>query len=71
MCKNSSARYHQENKKRIRKKACERYQNLSTGEKEKGQQYIVNGTNIYKEMKNKRFVAYRKKYYKIRKNALL
>ena len=29
MCKNSSAKYYQENKERLQKKARERYQNIS------------------------------------------
>ena len=39
MPKNSSAKYYQENKERLQKKACERYQILSKEEKEKKQQY--------------------------------
>ena len=33
MSKNLSAKYYQENKERLQKKACERYQNLSKKEK--------------------------------------
>ena len=41
MSKNLSAKYYQENKKdyKIKKKACERYQNLS--EEEKGKKAII------------------------------
>ena len=39
MSKNLSAKYYQENKERLQKKARERYQNLSKKEKEKKQQY--------------------------------
>ena len=35
MSKNLSAKYYQENKERLRKKACERCQNFSKEEKEK------------------------------------
>ena len=35
MTKNLSAKYYQENKERLLKKACERYQNLSKEEKQK------------------------------------
>ena len=35
MSKNLSAKYYQENKEILQKKACERYQNLSKEEKEK------------------------------------
>ena len=39
MSKNLSTNYYQENKKRLQKKARERYQNLSKEKKEKKQQY--------------------------------
>ena len=35
MSKTLSGKYHQENKERLQKKACERYQSLSKEEKEK------------------------------------
>ena len=35
MSENSLAKYYQENKERLQKKACERYQSLSNEEKEK------------------------------------
>ena len=35
MSKNLSAKYYQEHKKKLQKKACERYQNLSEEEKGK------------------------------------
>ena len=35
MTKNLSAKYYQENKERLLKKTCERYQNLSKEEKQK------------------------------------
>ena len=41
MCKNLSAKYYQENKERLHKKASERHQNRSTEEKEKRQQYKI------------------------------
>ena len=44
--KNLSAKYYQENKERLQRKARERYQNLST-EKEKKQQY---GRERYKNL---------------------
>ena len=37
--KNLSAKYHQENKERLQKKPCEKYQSFSKEEKEKKQQY--------------------------------
>ena len=39
MSKNLLAKYYQENKERLQKKACERYPNFSKEEKEKKQQY--------------------------------
>ena len=38
--KTLSAKYYEENKERLQKKARERYQNLSREEKEKKQQYV-------------------------------
>ena len=37
MCKDSSAKYYQNNQERLQKKFCERYQSLSKEEKEKKQ----------------------------------
>ena len=45
MSKNLSAKYYQESKESLQKKACERYKNLSKEEKEKKQQY---GGECYK-----------------------
>ena len=71
MSKNLSAKYYQENKERLQKKACERYQNLSKEKKEKKRQY---GRECYQNLsedeKNK-LVGYRKKYYRMRKDTLL
>ena len=47
MSKNLSAKYYQENKKRLQKEAHERYQNLSREEKEKKQQYCCDLYKIY------------------------
>ena len=47
MSKNSSAKYYQENKERLQKKICERYQSLSKKEKGKKQQY---GCERYKNL---------------------
>ena len=53
MSKNLSGKYYQENKERLQKKACERYQNLSKEEKEKNNNMVVNVTKISQRMKNK------------------
>ena len=71
MSKNLSGKYYQENKERLIKRACERYQSLSKEEKEKKEQY---GHACYKnlsENEKQKLVEYRKKYYRMRKNALL
>ena len=47
MSKNLSAKYYQENKERLQKKARERYENLSNKEKEKKRQY---GQERYKNL---------------------
>ena len=62
MCKNSSAKYYQENKEKLQKTAHERCQSLSKGEKEKKQQYSCERyKNLSEDEKNK-LVEYRKKY---------
>ena len=71
MSKNLAAKYYQESKERLQKKAPERYQNLSKEEKEKRQQY---GDERYKSLskdEKNNLVQYRKKYYRMRKNTLL
>ena len=79
MSKNSSAKYYQDDKERLQKKACERHQNLSKEEKEIKQQY---GFERYKNLslkislKNKRWSSIEKKYKKnikkeMTKNTLL
>ena len=50
MSNNSSTRYHQKNKERLQKKACERYQNLSEDETVK---YGKNNIETFLNMKNK------------------
>ena len=47
MFKNLSSKYYQENKERLQKKACERYQNLPKEEKEKMRRY---GRERYKNL---------------------
>ena len=72
MFKNLSAKYYQENKERLQKKAHERYQNLSKEEKEKRQQQY--GCERYKNLskdEKQKVAEYRKKYYRMRKNAFL
>ena len=66
-----SAKYQQENKERLQKKVCKIYQNLSEEEKEKKWQY---GCERYKNLledENQKLDEYRKKYYRMKKNASL
>ena len=53
MFKYSSAKYYQNNKEKLQKKASERYQSPSKEEKEKTDSMVVNHTKIYQKMKNK------------------
>ena len=71
MCKTLSAKYYQENKERLQKKPCERYQNLPKEEKAKKQQYDRECYKNLSEDEKQKLVEYRKKYYRMRKNALL
>ena len=52
MSKNLSAKYYQENKERLEKKASERYQNPSREEKEKKRQYGREVTKVSQKMKS-------------------
>ena len=56
------ATYYQENKERLQKKACERYQNLSEEEKEKSNDIFGNVKKISQKMKIQTAFEYRKKY---------
>ena len=58
MPKDSSAKYYQNNKERLQKKARERYQSLSKeGKENKHNNKMVNDTKIYQKMKNKRSLS--------------
>ena len=48
-----SAKYYQENKEGLEKKACKRYQNYSKEEKEKKQYYGCEHYKIYQKLINK------------------
>ena len=69
--KHLSANYFQENKERLQKKDCERYQNFSVDEKEIKQQHGCKGFKNLSEDQKKNLVGYRNKYYRVRKKALL
>ena len=65
--KTFSCKCYQENKERLQKKACKRYQNLSKEETEKKRQY---GCERYKNLsgdEKQKPVEYRKKYFKYKK----
>ena len=57
MYKLLSAKYYQENKERLQKKALERYQNLSKEEKEKNHNMVVNVTKISQKMKKRNWLS--------------
>ena len=56
MSKNSSAKYHLNNKERLQKKSQERYQSFSKEKKEKSNM-IANDTKMYQKMKNKSLLS--------------
>ena len=60
MPKNSSAKYYQENKERLQKKACERYENLSKEEKESNNM-VVKITKDIRKTENKSLLSIKKK----------
>ena len=57
MYKLLSAKYYQENKERLQKKALERYENLSKEEKEKNHNMVVNVTKISQKMKKRNWLS--------------
>ena len=59
MCTKLSAKYYQENKETLHKKACKRYQNLSEEEK-KSNNMVVKVTKISQKMKNKSLLSIEK-----------
>ena len=71
MSKNLSANNYQENKERLEKKARERYQNLSKGEKEENRQYSCKGYKNLPKIEKQKLLEYRKKHHRMKKNALL
>ena len=58
--KYSSAKYYQNNKEKLQKKARERYQSTSKEEKEKADSMVVNDTKVYQNMKNKSLLTVEK-----------
>ena len=75
MFKYSSAKYYQNNKEKLQKKARERYQSPSKEEKEKTDSMVVNDTKVYQNMKNKSLLTVEKNikwenmpYYNYKKN---
>ena len=70
MSKNLSAKYYQESKESLQKKLVKDIKIFLKKKKKKSNNMVVNVTNISQKMK-KRLVEYRKKYYRMRKNALL
>ena len=71
MSKGSLAKYYQNNKDRLQKKTCQRYQSRSKQDKEKRRQYGCERYKNLPEVEKQKLVEYRKKYYKMRKSFLL
>ena len=69
MSKNLSAKYYQENKERLQKKAHKRYQNLY--KEEKNQQYGCKRYKNLSEDEKQKLAGYRKKYHRMRRNSSL
>ena len=67
MSKNLSAKYYQENKERLQRKAPERYQKLSKEENEK--KATICSWTLQKN--NTSLLSIEKKHYRMRKNVLL
>ena len=68
MCKDSSAKYYQNNKERLQEMSLEKYRSFFQRKKPKK---LLNGRIIYKnlsENNKQKLVKYRKKYYEMRKN---
>ena len=61
LSKDSSAKYYQNYKERLQKKARETYQSLCKKEKEKSNNMFINDTKIYQKMKNKNWLSIEKK----------
>ena len=55
-----SAKYYQENKERLQKKTCERYQNLSQEKKKRSNNMVVNVTKIFQNMTSKSLLSIEK-----------
>ena len=61
MPKTLSGKYYQENKERLQKKSCKRYQHFSKEQKEKSGNMVMNVTKINQRMKNKSLLSIEKK----------
>ena len=68
--KKLSAKYYSENKERLQKKFVKNIKIFLKKKKEKKRQYGCERWKLPEEEKNK-LVEYRKKYYRMKKNALL
>ena len=69
--KNLSAKYYQENKKRLQKKLVKDIKIFLKKKKEKKQQYGCEHYKNFSEDETNQLVEYRKRYYKMRKSPLL
>ena len=57
MSKDSSAKYYEDNKERLQKKARQRYQSFSKEEKEKSDEMVMSYTKICLKKKNKSLLS--------------
>ena len=69
MSKNLSAKYYQENKERLQKTLVKDIKIFLTKKKKKSNNMVENGTKTISETEKQKLVEYRKKYYRMRKNA--
>ena len=69
--KDSSAKYYQNNKERLQKKAPERYQSLSKEKEENMWQYGCERYKNLPEDEKQKLVQYRKKYSKMSKTSII
>ena len=67
MSKSLLARYYQENKKNTNKKFVKGIKTLLNKKKKKGNNVVMNDTEIFQKMKNKTLMGIGKKHYRKRK----
>ena len=71
MSKNLSAKYYQENKERLQKKLVKDIKIFLKKKMKNSGNMVVNVTKLSGKMESKSLLGIEKKYYRMRKNALL